>query len=56
MSLHECPRCGNEVATNSTSAEPFSVPPTLYCVHDEEAVKMDVVTGADLREEAMVDA
>lgn len=54
MSIHECPRCGNETATNSTTAGPFEVPPTLYCVHDDEAVEMDVVTEADLKEEAMV--
>jgi len=55
MSLHECPRCGDEVATNSTTAGAFEVPPTLYCVHGEEAVEMDVVSDADLREEVMVD-
>lgn len=53
MSLHECPRCGNEVATNSTTAGAFEVPPTLYCVHGEEAVEMDLVTDAELKEEAM---
>lgn len=56
MSLHECPRCGNEVATNSTTAGAFEVPPTLYCVHGEEAVEMDLVTEAGLKEEAMTDA
>lgn len=56
MSLHECPRCGHEVATNSTTGGAFEVPPTLYCVHGEEAVEMNVVTEADLREESMVDA
>jgi len=30
------------------------MPPTLYCVHGEEAVKMDVVSEAHLLEEAMV--
>jgi hypothetical protein len=55
MSLHECPRCGRETATNSTTVGPLEVPPTLYCVHDEEAVKMDIVSSAGLREEVMVD-
>jgi len=55
MSLHECPRCGNEVATNTTVAGPFEVPPTLYCAHEEEAVEMDLVSEADLLEEVMVD-
>ena len=54
MSLHECPRCGKETTTNSTTAGAFSLPPTLYCVHGEEAVEMEVVSEADLREEAMV--
>ena len=56
MSLHECPRCGHETATNSTTAGAFEVPPTLYCVHGEEAVEMKVVSEADLLEEAMVEA
>jgi len=34
----------------------FEVPPTLYCVHGEEAVEMDLVSEADLLEEAMVEA
>lgn len=54
MSLHECPRCGNETATNSKTAGAFAVPPTLYCVHDEEAVEMELVSEADILEEAMV--
>lgn len=54
MSLHECPRCGNETATNSTTAGAFDLPPTLYCVHGEDAVEMEVVSEADLREEAIV--
>lgn len=56
MSLHECPRCGSQTATNSTTAGAFNVPPTLYCAHEEEAVKMELVSEADLREEVMVDA
>lgn len=56
MSLHECPRCEKEIATNSTTAGAFEVPPTLHCVHGDEAVKMDLVTEADLLEGAMVDA
>lgn len=55
MSLHECPRCGNETATNSTTAGAFEVPPTLYCVHGEEAVEMMVVSGAELLKEAMAE-
>ena len=53
MSLHQCPRCGHEVATNSTTAGAFEVPPTLYCVHGEEAVEMELVTDAGLNEEAI---
>jgi hypothetical protein len=34
----------------------FAVPPTLYCVHGEEAVEMEVVSEAGLLEEAMVEA
>jgi hypothetical protein len=56
MSLHECPRCGREIATNSTTAGAFEVPPIMYCVHGEEAVEMDLVSEADLLEEAMVEA
>lgn len=56
MSLHECPRCEKEIATNSTTAGAFNLPPTLYCVHGEEAVEMELVSEADLLEEAMVDA
>lgn len=56
MSLHECPRCGHEIATNSTVTTSFQVPPTLYCVHGEEAVEMDLVSEADLLEEAMVES
>ncbi|WP_158413774.1 hypothetical protein [Natrinema thermotolerans] len=54
MSLHECPRCGREVATNDTSAGAFELPPTLHCVHDGEAVEMELVSEAELREEAIV--
>lgn len=56
MSLHSCPQCDSEVATNTTTAGAFEVPPTLYCVHDEEAVEMELVSDADLKEEAMVEA
>jgi len=56
LSLHECPRCGKEIATNSTTAGAFEVSPTLYCVHGEEAVEMELVSDADLLEEAMVEA
>jgi len=55
MSLYECPRCGNETATNSTTAGAFEVPPTLYCVHGEEAVEMELITDADIREEAIAE-
>lgn len=55
MSLHECPRCKQKIATNSRTAGAFELPPTLYCVHGEEAVEMELVSEADLREEAMVD-
>lgn len=55
MSLHECPRCGRETATNSTTVGAFEVPPTLHCIHGEEAVEMDLVSEADLLEESMVD-
>lgn len=55
MSLHECPRCGHEIATNSTTVGAFEAPPRLYCVHGEDAVEMDVVSEADLLEEAMVE-
>jgi hypothetical protein len=55
MSLHKCPRCGTETATNSTTAGAFAVPPTLLCVHGEEAVEMDLVSDADVLEEAIVD-
>lgn len=55
MSLYECPRCGREAGTNATTAGAFRVPPTLYCIHGEEAVEMVLVSEADLREEAMVD-
>jgi hypothetical protein len=55
MSLHECPRCGREVATNDSVTYSIPVPPTLYCVHGEEAVEMTLITEADFLEEAMVD-
>lgn len=54
MSLHECPRCGRKVATNSTTAGAFAVPPTLHCVHGDEAVEMDVTSDAQLDVEAVV--
>ncbi|GGC72432.1 hypothetical protein [Haloferax sulfurifontis] len=58
MTLYECPRCGTQTATNDTCVGAFELPPTLYCVHDDtkEAVKMDVLSKADVREEVMVDA
>lgn len=40
MSLHECPECDAAVATNSTSAGAFELPPTIVCV--ECGVEMDV--------------
>jgi len=55
MSLHECPRCGNEVATNAEVGGAFALPPTLYCPHGEVAVEMDVVTEAKVNEEAIAD-
>lgn len=56
MTLYECPRCGNETGTNDTTAGAFEMPPTLYCVHGEDAVEMDVISEGDLSEEAMTDA
>jgi hypothetical protein len=56
MSLHECPRCGRETAMNDTVTTSFQLPPTLYCIHDDEAVEMNIVSEADLLEEAIVDA
>jgi hypothetical protein len=32
----------------------LELPPTLYCVHDEEAVEMELVSDANLLEEAVV--
>lgn len=55
MSLYECPRCGGETATNARTAGAFNLPPTLYCVHGEEAVEMELVSEADLLEEAKVE-
>ena len=40
MSLHECPDCGSAVATNSTTAGAFEVPPKIVCVNC--SVLMDV--------------
>lgn len=40
MSYHECPECGAAVATNSTSAGAFELPPDIVCV--ECGVLMDV--------------
>jgi len=54
VSLHECPRCGSETATNSTVTEAFRIPPTLYCVHGGDAVEMGVVSEARLLKEVMV--
>lgn len=54
MSLHVCPRCGNQVVTNSTTAGAFDLPPSLCCVHDGEAVKMRIESEADVNEEAIV--
>jgi len=56
VSFYECPRCGREAATNATVTSSFQLSPTLYCIHGEEAVKMDLIDKADIREEAMVDA
>jgi len=55
MSLHECPRCGRETATNDVVTQSFQLPPTLYCIHGEEAVEMTLTSEADLLQEAMVD-
>lgn len=55
MSLYECPRCEKQIATNATTAGVFQVPPNLFCVHGDDAVKMGLVSEADLVEEAMVD-
>lgn len=54
MSLHECPRCGKEIGTNSTSAGAFEIPPTLCCIHGDEAVEMVVADEAEIREGAIV--
>jgi len=55
MPLMACPRCEHEVATNSTTAGAFELPPTLYCIHGDEAVEMELIDEADLKESAMVD-
>jgi len=55
MSLYECPRCHNETATNATVAGAMEIPPDIYCIHGEEAVKMQLVTEAGLKEEAVVE-
>lgn len=41
MSLHECPDCGYEVATNSTTAGPFKVPPDIVCINCEVLMHVD---------------
>lgn len=55
MSLYECPRCGHETATNAVTGGAFELPPTVYCVHGGEAVEMELVSEADVLEEAMVE-
>lgn len=49
MSLHTCPDCGHEVATNSTTAGAFAVPPTIVCVEcgAEMNVDRDVTVDMD---------
>jgi len=54
MSLHKCPRCGKEIGTNSTTAGAFQVPPQLHCIHGDDAVEMELISEADLKEGAMV--
>ena len=54
MSLFECPRCGNEAATNSRVTA-LEVPPNLLCIHGDEAVKMDMITDQKVNDEAIVD-
>lgn len=56
VSLHKCPRCGKEIGTNNTVTSSFQLPPTLLCVHGEEAVEMELIDEGDIREEAIVDA
>jgi len=55
MSLHKCPRCGNEAATNSRVTA-LEVAPNLLCVHGDEAVKMELVTTQKVNDDAIVDS
>ena len=54
MSLHKCPRCGNEVVTNSKIAGAFELPPILHCVHKGEVVEMELADQLDFNEDLIV--
>lgn len=40
MSRHECSECGRETVTGDSRSG--ADPPTLYCVHDANAIEMEV--------------
>lgn len=48
MSLHTCPQCGYEVATNSTTAGAFSVPPNIVCVKCSAQMEADPDVTVDM--------
>lgn len=54
MALFECPRCGREAASNDSCVGAFELPPTVYCIHGDDAVKMELVTDAKIKDEAIV--
>jgi predicted RNA-binding Zn-ribbon protein involved in translation (DUF1610 family) len=48
MSLHTCPGCGAEVATNSTTAGAFAVPPMIVCVDCGVEMNVDPDVTVDM--------
>jgi len=50
MSCYQCPKCSDEIITNSIIDSRFENAPTLYCIHDDEIVQMNVISDDSVRQ------
>jgi len=50
MSCYQCPKCSDEIITNSIVDSKFENAPTLYCIHDDEIVQMNVISDDSVRQ------
>jgi len=50
VSRYRCPTCSDEIITNSMVDSKFENALTLYCIHDDEIVQMNVISDDSVRQ------